>query len=123
MSYAAQAALAGKHVIDVPIPAEAGGVPDPAALREALAAARAAGQRPGIARADAQRRLTGTVGVRMRRDSPLLWTLIVFIGGSLVFGALRKATEDSSTTVTVLVQFGALAVIIALLVLITRRLS
>ncbi len=59
----------------------------------------------------------------MRRDSPLLWTLIVFIGGSLVFGALRKATEDSSTTVTVLVQFGALAVIIALLVLITRRLS
>ena len=59
----------------------------------------------------------------MRRDSPLLWTLIVFIGGSLVFGALRKATEDSSTTVTVLVQFGALAVVIALLVLITRRLS
>ena len=59
----------------------------------------------------------------MRRDSPLLWTLIVFIGGSLVFGALRKATEDSSTAVTVAVQFGALAVIIALLVLITRRLS
>ena len=48
VSYAAQAALAGKRVIDVPIAAEAGGVPDPAALREALAAARAAGQRPGI---------------------------------------------------------------------------
>ena len=59
----------------------------------------------------------------MRRDSPLLWTLIVFIGGSLVFGGLREATEDSSTLVTVLVQFGALAVIIVLLVLITRRLS
>jgi hypothetical protein len=59
----------------------------------------------------------------MRRDSPLLWTLIVFVAGSLVFGALREATEDSSTTVTVLVQFGALAVVIALLVLITRRLS
>jgi aspartate aminotransferase len=43
VSYAAQAALAGKRVIDVPIAAEAGGVPDPAALREALA-----GRRQGI---------------------------------------------------------------------------
>jgi uncharacterized membrane protein YhaH (DUF805 family) len=58
----------------------------------------------------------------MRRDSPLLWTVIVFIAGSLVFGALRRATEDSSTLVTVLVQFAALAVVIALLVVITRRL-
>jgi DMSO reductase anchor subunit len=58
----------------------------------------------------------------MRRDSPLLWTLIVFVGGSLVFRALRRATEDSSTAVTVLVQVGALAVIIGLLVIITRRL-
>jgi DMSO reductase anchor subunit len=57
----------------------------------------------------------------MPRYSPILWTLIVFIGGSLVFGALRRATEDSSTAVTVLVQFGALAVIVGLLVLITRR--
>jgi hypothetical protein len=58
----------------------------------------------------------------MRRDSPLLWTLVVFVAGSLVFGALRRATEDSSTTVTVLVQVGALAVVVALLVLVTRRL-
>jgi DMSO reductase anchor subunit len=58
----------------------------------------------------------------MPRYSPLLWTLIVFIAGSLVFGALRRATEDSSTAVTLLVQVGALAVIIGLLVLITRRL-
>ena len=58
----------------------------------------------------------------MRRDSPLLWTLVVFIAGSLLFGALRRATEDSSTAVTVLVQFAALAVVIALLVVITRRL-
>ena len=58
----------------------------------------------------------------MRRDSPLLWTLVVFIAGSLVFGALRRATEDSSTAVTVLVQFAALAVVIAVLVVITRRL-
>lgn len=58
----------------------------------------------------------------MRRDSPLLWTLIVFVAGSLVFGALRRATEDSSTAVTVLVQLGALAVVIAFLVIVTRRL-
>jgi len=58
----------------------------------------------------------------MRRDSPLLWTLVVFIAGSLVFGALRRATEDSSTAVTVLVQLAALAIVIALLVIITRRL-
>jgi membrane protein DedA with SNARE-associated domain len=58
----------------------------------------------------------------MRRYSPMLWTLVVFIAGSLLFGTLRDATEDSSPTVTVLVQVGALAVVIALLVLVTRRL-
>ncbi len=58
----------------------------------------------------------------MRRDSPLLWTLVVFIAGSVLFGALRRATEDSSTAVTVLVQVGALAVVVALLVLVSRRL-
>jgi DMSO reductase anchor subunit len=59
----------------------------------------------------------------MRRDSLLLWTLVVFVAGSLLFGALRRATEDSSTAVTVLVQVGALAVVVALLVIITRRLG
>jgi DMSO reductase anchor subunit len=59
----------------------------------------------------------------MRRDSPLLWTLVVFVAGSLLFGALRRATEDSSTAVTVLVQVGALAVVVALLVIIIRRLG
>jgi aspartate aminotransferase len=38
VSYAAQAALAGKQVIGAPIAAQAGGVPDPDALREVLAA-------------------------------------------------------------------------------------
>ena len=58
----------------------------------------------------------------MRTNSPLLWTVIVFLAGSVLFGTLRKATEDSSTAVTLLVQFGALAVVIVALVLITRRL-
>lgn len=48
VSYAAQAALVGKHVIGVPIPARAGGVPDPDRLSSMLANARAAGHRPGI---------------------------------------------------------------------------
>ena len=58
----------------------------------------------------------------MRRASPLLWTVIVFLGGSVLFGTLRRVTEGSSTAVTVLVQVGALAVVIAVLVLVTRRL-
>jgi aspartate aminotransferase len=48
VSYAAQAALARKHVIAVEIGEGAGGVPDPAALRAALERARSAGRRPGI---------------------------------------------------------------------------
>jgi aspartate aminotransferase len=48
VSYAAQAALAGKRVLDVPIAAAAGGVPDPAALRGLLRAARANGSEPAI---------------------------------------------------------------------------
>ena len=58
----------------------------------------------------------------MRRNSPLLWTVIVFLAGSVLFGTLRRATEDSSTTVTVLVQVGALALVIGIVVLVTRRL-
>jgi aspartate aminotransferase len=48
VSYAAQAALAGKHVIGVPAPDATGGVPEPTRLRDALAAARRAGHSPGI---------------------------------------------------------------------------
>ncbi|WP_243745263.1 pyridoxal phosphate-dependent aminotransferase [Streptomyces hainanensis] len=43
VSYAAQSALAGKRVIGVPVPPEAGGVPDPEALAGALRAAPEAG--------------------------------------------------------------------------------
>ncbi|MQA81573.1 MAG: aminotransferase class I/II-fold pyridoxal phosphate-dependent enzyme [Streptosporangiales bacterium] len=48
VTYAAQAALAGKRVIDVPVPPEAGGVPDPDRLDEVLRTARAVGAEPGI---------------------------------------------------------------------------
>ncbi|MGP4020457.1 pyridoxal phosphate-dependent aminotransferase [Saccharopolyspora sp. 5N708] len=48
VTYAAQAALARKHVIGVPVPPEAGGVPDPDELDRELREARAAGHRPGV---------------------------------------------------------------------------
>jgi membrane protein DedA with SNARE-associated domain len=52
----------------------------------------------------------------------LLWTLVAFFAGTLLFGSLRRATEDSSTAVTVLVQLAALAVVIGVIVLVMRRL-
>jgi aspartate aminotransferase len=61
VSYAAQAAVAGKRVIVVPIGEEAGGVPDPAALRGALAAARGSGLRPGVLVLTLPDNPTGTV--------------------------------------------------------------
>jgi aspartate aminotransferase len=48
VSYAAHAALAGKRVVKVPIGPDAGGIPDPAALEEALADADRTGARPGV---------------------------------------------------------------------------
>ncbi|MFD2398675.1 pyridoxal phosphate-dependent aminotransferase [Prauserella oleivorans] len=48
VSYAAQAALTGKRVLGVPIPQQAGGVPDPALLDDALTRARRDGAEPGV---------------------------------------------------------------------------
>lgn len=61
VSYAAQAALVGKRVVDAPVPAAAGGVPDPALLEDALAAARADGARPGVLILTVPDNPTGTV--------------------------------------------------------------
>jgi aspartate aminotransferase len=59
VSYAAQAALVGKHVIGVPIPARAGGIPDPERLESALA-----GHRPGILVLTVPDNPTGTLPTR-----------------------------------------------------------
>jgi len=61
VSYAAQAALAGKRVIDVPIAEQAGGVPDPDALRTALQTARRDGHEPAILVLTLPDNPTGTV--------------------------------------------------------------
>lgn len=61
VSYAAQSALVGKRVVGVPVPDAAGGVPDPALLEDALAAARADGARPGVLILTVPDNPTGTV--------------------------------------------------------------
>jgi membrane protein DedA with SNARE-associated domain len=57
----------------------------------------------------------------MRGNTTLAWSLVLFLGGWLLFGALKDATEDSGTAVSLLVQVGALAVVIAVVVLVVRR--
>lgn len=50
-----------------------------------------------------------------------LWCLTVFFGASVVFQALRSATEKSSDAVSLAVQAAALALMIAAIVLIVRK--
>ena len=57
----------------------------------------------------------------MRRNTTLLWTLVAFLAGSVLFGSLRRATEDSTGAVTVLVQVAALALVIGVVVVVARR--
>jgi uncharacterized membrane protein YhaH (DUF805 family) len=54
--------------------------------------------------------------------SSALWVLVLFFGCSILFGALRRLTEDESTGVVVGVQLGALAVVVTAVVLVFRRL-
>ncbi|MFE4056640.1 pyridoxal phosphate-dependent aminotransferase [Streptomyces sp. NPDC059096] len=61
VSYAAQAALLGRRVISVPIPAEGGGIPDPGLLEQALRQAAANGARPGVLVLTVPDNPTGTV--------------------------------------------------------------
>ena len=53
----------------------------------------------------------------------LLWTLVLFFGASLLFSALRRATEDSATGVAIAVQVGALVLLIGGIVVVVRRLQ
>ena len=55
-------------------------------------------------------------------QNTVLWVLVVFFGGSVVFGALRRLTEDEPLGVVIAVQLGALALVIVAVVLVVRRL-
>jgi lipopolysaccharide export LptBFGC system permease protein LptF len=50
-----------------------------------------------------------------------LWALTLFFGASVLFGLVRRATEDSSTAVTVGAQLVALVVLVAAIVVFVRR--
>jgi hypothetical protein len=50
-----------------------------------------------------------------------MWTLVVFFGASIVFGAIGNATSDESAGVRLAAQLGAGALIVGGLVLFLRR--
>jgi hypothetical protein len=50
-----------------------------------------------------------------------LWTLVVFFGASVMFAAIRRATEDESAGVTLGAQVAAGLVVVAVIVAVIRR--
>ena len=53
--------------------------------------------------------------------STLLWTLVVFFGASIVFRAIRRATEDEPLGVSLLLAVAALGVMVAAITFVVRR--
>jgi len=51
-----------------------------------------------------------------------MWTLVLFFGCSILFGALRRATEGESTLVVVGVQVLALGVVVVGVAVAVRKL-
>jgi uncharacterized membrane protein YhaH (DUF805 family) len=51
------------------------------------------------------------------------WTLALFFGSAIAFGAIRKLTEDQGALVTLAAQLAALALIVVAIVLVMRRLG
>jgi hypothetical protein len=51
----------------------------------------------------------------------LLWTLVVFFGASIMFAAIRNATNDESAGVQLAAQLAAGAVVVAAIVVVMRR--
>ena len=50
----------------------------------------------------------------------LLWTLVVFFGASIVFRAIRIATEDQSAGVTIVLALAALGLMIAAITFVVK---
>jgi hypothetical protein len=51
----------------------------------------------------------------------LLWTLVAFFGASILFSTIRRATEDESGGVQLLVQLGAGLLVVGAIVVIVKR--
>ena len=56
----------------------------------------------------------------MNRDT-VLWTLVLFFGASIMFGAIRAATEDEGTGVSLGLQLFAGLLLIGAVILFVRR--
>ena len=54
------------------------------------------------------------------RDS-VLWTIVVFFGASILFAAIRSATQDEGTGVSLALQLVAGLVLVAAIVVFVRR--
>lgn len=54
--------------------------------------------------------------------STALWVLVVFFGASVLFGTLRRLTEDSPTAVAVAAQAGALVAVLLLVSVLAKKL-
>ena len=54
------------------------------------------------------------------RDS-VLWTIVVFFGASILFAAIRSATQDEGTGVSLTLQLVAGLVLVAAIVVFVRR--
>ena len=51
----------------------------------------------------------------------MLWTLVVFFGASIMFGAIRNATEGESPGLQLLIQLGAALLLVGAIVVFVRR--
>jgi MYXO-CTERM domain-containing protein len=54
------------------------------------------------------------------RDT-VLWTLVVFFGASIMFGAIRNATDDESAGIQLAAQLAAGLLVVGAIVLVLRR--
>ena len=62
------------------------------------------------------------MGIFTRVDqNTLLWTLVLFFGGTVLFGAVRNLTDDESVGIQIGAQTLALIVVLGALVLFVRR--
>lgn len=51
----------------------------------------------------------------------ILWTLVLFFGASIIFSAIKNATEDESIAVTLGLELVALAAMVGVIVVVVRR--
>jgi MYXO-CTERM domain-containing protein len=59
--------------------------------------------------------------VRPVERNTVLWTLVVFFGASILFGAIRNATDDEGAGVQLAAQLGVALLLVGAIVLFVRR--